>query len=165
MTGASTELFRSKNINSRGAAACTQSIFISGAARKVTTCLHLLGLYLLLHRYPSFSSSLLPHSWQVAEGKSHEAKAICALFQHIPPELLGCDSRDGVLLTGSMFLPFPAAGSRFTSSAAYRRVLPRPGYQTGSPSTGDCIFPAATWCTFCVWKQSLKIAQDQIFHS
>ena len=127
-----------------------QFILSSGPARKVTPCLHLLGLYPHLHRYPSFSPSLLPHTWQVAEGNSHEAEDVCALFQHVPPELLGCDSRDGVLSRGSMFLPSLVAGSLSISSAARAWVLPHPGYQTGNPSAGDCIFPAATWCTFCI---------------
>lgn len=138
--------------SSRGAAVCTATVYLDFRIGKKSYCmLPLTWFVLFLHRYPSFSPSLLPHSWQVVEWSSHEAEAVGAHSAHVTRTARMWQQR-WYAVEGSKFQPSLPAGSLSISSAVCMWVLLHLGYQTGNPSTSDCIFPAATQCTFCIWQ-------------
>lgn len=82
-----------------------QPILISGPARTVTPRLHLTWFVLPPAQIPNLLP--FPSAPQLASirRKWSEAEAVCALFQHVPPEVLGCDSREGTLSRGRRFPP------------------------------------------------------------
>lgn len=144
-----TNMPRSESINSRGAAASTATLYPDFRVKKKSYFIPPPTWFgpsptQILTLIQFSSAPLSASNW----GKQSQGKScLCSA--------LACAARAGWCwdVTARSSLP--------TTSTAHRHILPHLCYRTVS----DCIFPAATWCTFCIGQQCFNIAQDQLFNS